>query len=116
MRINWLKIGFWIAVVAAFLIVASSVAGVYQIGWGIPAHKVTVAELTQERDAWKSWAKKLDKYVAKLDKYVAKLETAMNFEKLFIMLQNPNAIMLVKDLQDKMDNKAKFCLEPNGGE
>ena len=42
------------------------------------------------------------------------LKVAMNFEKLFLLLCKPDTITLLGDLEERINDKAEFCLEAAG--
>ena len=105
MRINKLKIVFWLAVVVAFLIVASSVAGVYQTFWSVPEKKTEIAELTRERDVWESRAKELDRYVAEQDKIY---RVATKFDNFFMMIADPDQVINMECLEEYIKDRKEF--------
>ena len=52
-----------------------------------------------------------DEQISELQTENEQLKTAMNFEKLFLLVAKPDSIMLLGDLQEQLKEKAGFCLD-----
>jgi len=111
MKPNWRRRGFWVAVVYICIVVIGLAVGeIYSIGWGFPGHRSEVSQLNHTLEAKTARISELEEYIKIQSAHIKDLETAMNFEKLFLMLCKPQTIMLLEKLQDRLDDKAEFCL------
>jgi len=93
-------------IVVVFMVVISLFV-MYAIYAGVgilPAKRAEIATLQTDNE-------ELKKNNAELQKINLGLKSAMNYEKIFLLLAKPDTIMLLGDLEKRIKEKGEFCLE-----
>ena len=78
--------------------------GVWAAIFSVPTYKAQSKYYKNRAEVWHSRA-------VELEKAVEDYQAAMNYEKLFLLIAKPDSIMLLGDLEERIKNKAGFCLE-----
>ena len=88
---------------ASVFIAITFIYGLATFLWVMPEKRAEIRYLQAKADTWQARAITAE---AKIEEY----QTAMNFEKLFLLMCRPDTISLLGDLEKQIENKAEFCL------
>ena len=74
-----------------------AVYGIYACCWGVPGKKAQIIELQADNQ--------------ELEQAIEDYKVALNYEKLFLIMADPDQIVNFGDLEDYIKSKTDFCLE-----
>jgi len=105
-RLVWLGLFLCSAAIMIFCAI-----GVYDVFWNVPAKREKIAEITTERDAWRSRVKELDRYVT----IVTKEKKAMEAKyRVAIRWSRFHEMMCDKDQEVRFDMLENYLKKEKG--